>query len=125
MWRPLLQRPHDAALPGGLGEELGGTLGKPQTGVRDDQPDAVEAALLEMLEERAPARLVFLGPLADAENLPIVTIHADRDQQRDVANLARPAALEHDAIEIDVGVLALDRPLTPRLDRPVDPLVQV
>ena len=25
----LLQRPHDAALPGGLGEEFGSTLGKP------------------------------------------------------------------------------------------------
>ena len=48
---------HDAALPGGLGEELGGTLGKPQAGVRDDQPDTAQTALLEMTKERAPARL--------------------------------------------------------------------
>src|SRR5262249_37468648 len=62
---------HDAALPSGLGEKLGGTFGKSQAGVRDDQPDPAQTALLEMLEEPAPARLVLLGPLADAENLPI------------------------------------------------------
>ena len=48
-----------------------------------------------MLEERAPARLVLLGALADAENLPITfAVHADRDQQRDIADFPRPAALE-------------------------------
>src|SRR6266699_1377334 len=57
--------------PSGLGEKLGGTFGKSQAGVRDDQPDPAQTALLEMLEEPAPARLVLLGPLADAENLPI------------------------------------------------------
>ena len=85
-----------------------------------------EAALLEVLEERAPARLVLLGALADAENLPItLAVHADRHQQRHVAHLAGPAALEHDAVQIDVGVLALDRSIAPGLDRPVDLLVQV
>jgi hypothetical protein len=49
--------------------------------------------------------------LADAENLPItLAVHADRHQKRHIANLAGPAALEHDAIEINIGVLALDRP---------------
>ena len=85
--------------PGGLGEELGGTLGKPQAGVRDDQPDAAQTALLEMTKERAPARLVLLGSLADAENLPItLAVHRDRHQKRHVAYLASPAALEHDAV---------------------------
>ena len=31
-----------------LGEELGGTLGKPEAGVGDDQRDAAQAALFEM-----------------------------------------------------------------------------
>src|SRR4029434_512075 len=92
---------------------------------RDDQPDRAQTALLEMLEEPAPARLVLLGPLADAENLPItLAVHRDRHQKRHVAHLASPGALEHDAVQIDVGMLALDRPVAPRLDRPVDLLVQ-
>src|SRR5262245_24499408 len=105
----LFQRPHDAPLPGRLGEELRSALAEPQAGIRDDQPDAGQAALLELLEERAPARLVLFGALADAENLPItLAVHANRHQKRYVANLAGPAALEHEAIEINIGVLALD-----------------
>jgi len=62
-------------------------LGEPQAGVGDDQPHVSEAALLEMLEEGAPAGPVLLGALADAENLPIVlAVHADRHQQRHVAD---------------------------------------
>src|SRR5262249_54394203 len=76
--------------------------------------------------ERAPATLVLLRPLANAENLPIAAlVHADCNQERDVAHLAGPAALEHDAIEINIRVLALDRTIAPRLDRPADLLVQV
>src|SRR5262245_383980 len=79
-----------------------------------------------MLEERAPARLVLLRPLANPENLPITAlVHADRNQQRDVAHLASPAALEHDAVEINIRVVALDRTIAPRLDGPIDLLVQV
>src|SRR5215467_9593729 len=60
---------HDTPLPGGLWKELCGALGKPDTGIRGDQPDTLQPASLEMLEERAPASLVFLRPLANAENL--------------------------------------------------------
>ena len=95
---------NDAALPRCLGEELRGALGKSHSGVRDDQPNAMETASLEVLEERAPARFVFLRPFADAENLPITpTVHGDRHQQRYVSNLARPAVLENDAVQVDVG----------------------
>jgi len=111
-------------LPGGLWKELCGALGKPNAGIRGDQPDTLQPAFFEMLEERAPASLVFLCPLANAENLPITAlVHADRNQQRDVAHLAGPTALEHDAVEINIGVLALDRTIAPGLDRPVDLLV--
>ena len=79
---------HDTALPGSFGKELGCALGQAQAGIRDDQPNAVEASFLEVLEEGAPARLVLLGAFADAENLPITAvIDADRDQQRDIAQL--------------------------------------
>src|SRR5262245_16351049 len=79
-----------------------------------------------MLEERAPARLILLRPLANAKNLPITAlVHADRNQQRDVAHLARPAALEHDAVEINIRMVALDRTIAPGLDRPIDLLVEV
>jgi hypothetical protein len=68
-----------------------GALGKPNAGIRGDQPDTLQSAFLGMLEERAPARLILLRPLANAENLPITTlVHADRNQQRDVAYLASP-----------------------------------
>jgi hypothetical protein len=58
-------------LPVGIGGEFGRTLGQAQTGIRYDQPHAVEPALLEVFEEGAPATPVFLGSFADAENLPV------------------------------------------------------
>jgi hypothetical protein len=79
-----------------------------------------------MLEEAAPACLVLFGAFANAKNLSIsFTVHPDRHQQRHVANLAGPAALEHNAVQIDVGVLPPDRPVAPSFDGPVDLLVQV
>src|SRR5262249_26217008 len=84
-----------------------GALGKPDRGIGGHRPDTLHPAFLEMLEERAPASLVLLRPLANAENLPVAAlIHADRNQQRDVAYLAGPAALEHDAVKINIRVLA-------------------
>src|SRR5262245_56003687 len=71
-----------------------------------------------MLEERAPARFILLLPLANAENLPITAlVHADRNQQRDVAHLASPTALEHDAVEINIRMVALDRTVRHRRGR--------
>src|SRR6516164_10834761 len=117
---------YDAPLPDSFGKELRGALGKPNAGIRGDEPDALQPAVLEMLEECAPASLVLLRPLANAEDVPIAAlIHADRNQQRDVAHLASPAALEHDAVEVNIRVLALDRPVAPGFDRCVDLLVQV
>src|SRR5262249_22799038 len=55
---------HDAPSPGSLWKELRGALGKPNAGIRGDQPDTLEPAFLEMLEERAPARFILLRPLA-------------------------------------------------------------
>jgi site-specific DNA recombinase len=116
---------HHAALPAGVGEVLGRALDQAQTGVRDDQLNAGEATLLEVRQEARPAGLVLLGALADAQDLAVALGRdADRDQERDVAHLARPAAPEHDPVEVDVGVRARDRPVPPRRDLGVDLPVQ-
>src|SRR5215472_10718974 len=79
-----------------------------------------------MLEEATPARFVLFGALADAKNLSIsFAVHPDRHQQRDVADLAGPAALEYDAVEVHIRMLTFDRPVAPCLDRSVNLLVQV
>jgi hypothetical protein len=115
----------DAALPRRLGEELRSALRQPHTSIGDDQPDTAQAAFLEMFEEAAPACFVLFGTFADAENLPISTIiDPDRHQQRDVADLAGPAALEYNAVQVNVRVLAFDRSVAPSLDRSVNLLVR-
>jgi len=42
-----------------------------------------------------------------------------------VADLAGPATLHHDPVEIEIRMLALDPPVPPSLDLGVDLLVQV
>src|SRR5262249_25869070 len=117
---------HDAPLPGGLWKELCGALGKPDAGIRGDQPDTFQSAFLEMLEERAPAHPVLLRPLANADNLPIaVLVHAYCLPQQDVAHISGPTALNHVAIEISTRVLALDQTIAPGLDRSVALLIEV
>ena len=117
---------HHAALPPCRGVEVRSALDQAQTGVRDDQFDAGEAALFEVTQKGAPARLVLLGALHDPQDLAeALLVHADRHQQRDIAHLTGPAALEHDPVEIDIRVCALDRLVAPDLDLLVDLLVQV
>ena len=73
-----------------------------------------------------PARLVLLGALADPQDLPVALgIHRARHQQRDIAHLARPGPLHHDAVQVQIRVIALDRPVPPRLDLGVDLLVEI
>lgn len=80
---------HRAALPGCVREKLRRTLGKPDVGIRDDEPNALQAACLQMLEEAQPAGLIFLGALDDAEDLAIaLAVHGDRNQERDVPEYA-------------------------------------
>ena len=62
-----------------------------------------------MLEKGVPPALSSLTVFVDA----------DRDQQRDVGP-RHPTTLEHDAVQIDVGMLALDRPVSPVLVRSID-----
>ena len=95
---------------------------------RDDSLKHLKGRGLRSVPDDQPARarLVLLGAVSDAQNLPItLTVHPDRHQRRHVADLAGPAALEHDAVQVVVGMLAFDRPVAPRLDRAVELLVQV
>ena len=117
---------HRAVLPAGLGIELSRALHQALAGIGDDKLDARQPAGLEVLQEAAPARLVLLSALHDAQDLP-VTLRVDRDrhQQRDIAHLSGPAALQDDPVQINIGMSALDRPVPPGLDLPVDLLVEV
>src|ERR1700730_11338083 len=50
---------------------------------------------------------------------------AEAHQQRNIANLAGPAALHDNAVEVKIRMLALDPPVPPCLDLGVDLLVQL
>src|ERR1700741_5313472 len=78
-----------------------------------------------MPQEPAPALQILLSPLRHAQNLPkTIGPDADRYQHRDVAHLPGPAALEDDAIEVQVGKFTDDLAIAPRLDVPVNLLVK-
>jgi site-specific DNA recombinase len=116
----------DAALPAGLRVELAQRLHQPQALVTDDQPHPLQPAPLQVAQERPPALGVLLGafhhPQHAAEAVPA---HPDRHQHRHVLDLADPAALQPDAVQVDVGVLPLDGPLAPLVDLGVNSLVQL
>src|ERR1700751_293373 len=78
-----------------------------------------------MPQEPAPALQILLFPLRHAQNLPkTIGPDADRYQHRDVAHLPGPSALEEDAIEVQVGKFADNLAIAPRLDVPVNLLVE-
>lgn len=84
-----------------------------------------EAALFEVAQEASPALQIFLLALGDTEDLPeTIGAHANRHEHRDIAHFARPAALEHHAVEVQVRKLTLDPACAPGLDMPIDLLVQ-
>src|SRR4249919_1372833 len=60
------------------------------------------------------------------ENLSITLgVDGAGHQQRDVANLASPSPLHHDAVEVKVRMLPFDPPVPPSLDLDVNLLVEV
>ena len=76
-------------------------------------------------KEAAPALEILLLTLGDTEDLP-VTVRADanRHQHREVLHIARSAALEDHAVQVQVRELPDDLPVAPGLDVPVDLLVE-
>ena len=109
-----------------LGQVFRGALHQAAAGIGNDQPYALKATVDEVVQKCRPAGFVFLGALADAQNLPkTLTIDGAGHQQRDIADFAGPGALHHDAIEIEIRMLAFDGPVPPGLDLPINLLVEV
>ena len=117
---------HHAALIAGLRQIIRNAFDKTSARIGNHQLHAPETAIDEMPQKRGPAGFVLLGALTDAEDLP-EPLGIDRrgHQQRDVANLTSPAALHHDAVEVEIRMLAFDPAIPPRLDLGIDLLVQV
>ena len=79
-----------------------------------------------MAQKRRPAGFVLLGALADPQDLAkSFRIDGRSHQQRNIADLAGPAALHDNAVEVEIRMLALDPPVPPSLDLGIDLLVQV
>src|ERR1019366_10686282 len=94
-------------------------------GIRDDQLHAFETTLFEVAQEAAPALQILFLAFSDSQDLPeTIGADPDRHQHADVAHLAGPATFEHHAVEVDVGEFPFDRAVAPRLDMPIDLLVQ-
>ena len=97
-----MQRCHRAS-----GRQLSDALHQAPAGIRDDQPHTREAPVHQVAQEGRPAGLVLLGPLADAQDLPVaLRVHRAGHQQRDVAPLARPGPLHDDPVQVQIGMLA-------------------
>src|ERR1035438_4202480 len=106
-----------AALPTSVGVKLRRRLDQATAGIRDDQLHTFETALLEVAQKATPALQILLLAFGDTQDLPeTIGPNANRHQHADVAHFACPTALEHHAVEINVGELTLDRAVAPRLD---------
>lgn len=66
--------------------------------------------------------MAFLYPQNMAKTL---LIHADSGQYGHILDLATPAAFQHDAVEVDIGILTLDGLGSPALYVSVNLLVEL
>ena len=109
---------HRAALVFGLGEDLGDRAAHAGGLVADDHANAAQAARSQPRQEIAPAFRRLGEALGAADHLAVtVVVHADGYRDGDVLVGAASAALQVDAVDIDVRVLAFQRPAPPFLDR--------
>jgi hypothetical protein len=70
----------------------------PRQAIPDDQADATQAPVLQVLQECEPARFVLLRPFDDAEDFAIpLRVNAGSDQERHVPHLPRPRPLQDDS----------------------------
>jgi len=107
---------HHAALPPGLGTELGGTLATTPHASEMISFTPARPRPLRWLRKALPPALSSFAPSTIPSNLAVaLIIDRDRHPQRHVAHLACPAVLERDTVEIEIGIgtLALDRLVPP------------
>jgi hypothetical protein len=91
---------HHAALVARL-QEIRDALDKAPAGVGNDQLHALQAAVDQVAQKRRPAGFVLLGALADPQDLAkYFRIDGGDHQQRNIADLAGPAALHDNAVEV-------------------------
>ena len=58
-----------------------------------------------MRQEAAPAGFVFLVTFCHIQHVPVAIVaHTERHQHRYVFDFTGPAALEYDAVQVDVGI---------------------
>lgn len=82
---------------------------QPETLVADDQPDALEAPLLEVEQEVAPAFPVLPGCLGYAMEIPVsFPVDPVGYQHAHVPGRAAPGALQADPVEMGAVVLPFD-----------------
>ena len=109
---------HGAALVFGLREHLGDRADHAGGLVAGERANAAQPARFQPRQEIALA----LGRLGEALGAPdhlaiAVLVHADGDHDGDVLVGAAPAALQVDAVDVDVRVFASQRPAPPLVDR--------
>ena len=106
-----------AALVFGPGEHLGDRSDHAGGLIAGEHAHAAKAARLQPRQEGAPALLGFREALGAADDLAVsVLVHADRHHDRHVLVGASPAALQVDAVDVDVRVFAGQRPAPPLVD---------
>ena len=117
---------HGAALVFCLREHLGDRADHAGGLVAHEHANAAQPARFQPRQEIAPA----LGRLGEALGAPdhlavAVLVHADGDHDGDVLVGAAPAALQVDAVDVDVRVFAGQGPAPPLLDRLESLVVEV
>ena len=94
-------------------------------GIRDDQLDALEAALDQALQEGRPEGLGFRWTDTEANNLPpAIGVGGDGDYGRHRDDAAALADLEVGGVEPQVGPFALERAIEEGTNPFVDLLAQ-
>jgi hypothetical protein len=98
-----------AALPAGFGQEAAYGPAQPLVVVGDDELDAPQAPLGELLQEFRPVRLRLLGSDHETQRLAMtVRPHGVGQQGTHVLDHARPAGVQESGIQAQVRVGSLD-----------------
>ena len=94
-------------------------------GVGDDEPGATKPAPTQLAQELGPERLRLGGADIHAQHLtPAIGVDADRDDDGDRDDAVVAANFDICRIELDIGLVALDRTIEEGFDPVIDLLAQ-